>query len=589
MAEQNYKGMLISHCNTSGLHFSFQIFTKGPAHNPRFTAVVFVNEEQRGEAEDKTKKAAVNLACKMAFLSLQNQDQSQPVGNSDSPASPAVSNIRPEPSPSLANGAASNIVVDLNYVGFFNEFCQRNNCLDSRFVDVRTGLPHLPDFFCSVEIGRRKFPTAEGKSKKEAKKNAAYLALKVLKPEYPGDLQLQQIPGLDGIEEAEENSSNSESSEDHFSSSEQKPESEPVQPESSNSQSLSNETSSGPSKPQSSDDDSSSREQKTTEPFQSESSDSQITFRSSAGGTPSGPVRTSRRIELAAKFTNPEPAHDVTTDKIFLQAFDNITKLDSGGYGTVYKARKILDEKYYVVKKVKRRSEKDENEIQTLARLEHKNIVRYYHSWAGEDFCTDQSSSNRDKVDLFIQMEWCAKGTLESWIKVMTTVEKCKSLNIFRQIIDGVDYIHSNNLIHRDLKPANILFAEDMTVKIADFGLVTPMSEKHKNETRLRTAGQGTECYMAPEQENNTYENEVDIFPLGLILIELFWKFEKKSKYDEWAKLRNAELPPKFVQQYPSEESMIKLMLSKDPKKRPKASYLKDYFEVKSISYSKTR
>ncbi|XP_073528723.1 interferon-induced, double-stranded RNA-activated protein kinase-like isoform X2 [Phyllobates terribilis] len=611
MAEHNYKGMLIRHCDTSGLRFNFQMSTTGPPHNPRFTACVFVNGEKCGEAEDKTKKAAENHACKMAFLSLQNQDQPQTVGNSASPASPAVSNIRPEPSPSPVNGAASNNVVDQNYVGCFNEFCQRNNCLDSRFVDERRGLPHLPEFFCSVEIGKRKFPAAIGKNKKEAKKNAAYLALKVLKPEYPGDLQLQQISGLDGIEEAGENGAKSESSEDHSSSSEQKTESEPVQSESSDSQFLSNETSSGPSKPQSSEDDSSSCEPK-TEPSQSESSDSQITFRSSACETPSGPVRPIRRIELAPKFTNPEPAHDVTTDKIcielaakftnlepehdvttdkiFLQYFDNITKLDSGGYGTVYKARKMLDQKYYVVKKVKRRSEKDENEIQTLARLEHKNIVRYYHSWAGEDFCTDHSSSGRDKVEsLFIQMEWCAEGTLESWIKSMIKIDKSKSLNIFRQIIDGVEYIHNNNLIHRDLKPANILFAEDMIVKIADFGLVTPISEKHKNETRLRTAGQGTECYMAPEQENKTYENEVDIFPLGLILIELFWKFENKYKYAEWEKLRNAELPPKFVQQYPSEESMIKLMLSRDPKKRPKVSYLKDYFEVKATHYSKTR
>lgn len=50
------------------------------------------------------------------------------------------------------------------------------------------------------------------------------------------------------------------------------------------------------------------------------------------------------------------------------------------------------------------------------------------------------------------------------------------------------------------LQPANILFAEDMTVKIADFGLVTPISEIHKNGPLLRTVGRGTERYMAPEQ-----------------------------------------------------------------------------------------
>ncbi|KAG8583604.1 hypothetical protein GDO81_008482 [Engystomops pustulosus] len=301
------------------------------------------------------------------------------------------------------------------------------------------------------------------------------------------------------------------------------------------------------------------------EPVQSESSDSVVTFRSTTGsGTP-----TSR-------------PHS------FLQDFEDITRIDSGGYGTVYKAKKKIEKKYYVVKKVKRRSEKDENEIQTLARLQHNNIVRYYHSWAGEDIFTDNSSSGRHKVEsLFIQMEWCANGTLESWIKKMKSVDKGKSLHIFRQIINGVEYIHSKNLIHRDLKPANILFAEDMTVKIADFGLVTPISGKDDKEQLLRTAGKGTENYMAPEQESEIYENEVDIFPLGLMLIELFWKFD--NKFEEWEKLRNAELPPKFVQQFPSEESIIKKMLSNNPKKRPTALYLKDYFGEKSIYHSKTR
>lgn len=61
--------------------------------------------------------------------------------------------------------------------------------------------------------------------------------------------------------------------------------------------------------------------------------------------------------------------------------------------------------------------------------------------------------TNRRKVEsLFIQMEWCANGTLERWIKNMETIDKCRSLDIFRQIIDGVVYIHSNKLIHRDLK-----------------------------------------------------------------------------------------------------------------------------------------
>ncbi|XP_044145961.1 interferon-induced, double-stranded RNA-activated protein kinase-like isoform X2 [Bufo gargarizans] len=517
MADKNYKGLLIRHCDLSGLTFRFEECRTGPSHDPRFTSYVFINEEKLGEGQDKTKRAAENLACKMALLALQNQDQenretAQAVGNSASPGGPVVG---PVASPSLVNGAASNIVVDQNYVGLFNEFCQRNELLNYSFENDRRGPSHIPEFVCSVVISQRKFPEATGKSKKEAKKNAAYLALKVLKQEYPGDLQLRQVPGLDDVEEAKEDSTESvESAQDSSSSDVQRTESEPLQSE----------------------------------------SDSQVTFHSSATGTPSVPSRPHRRIELAANFRNCQPTHGVTTEnKTFLQDFDSITRLDSGGYGTVYKARKKIDKKYYVVKKVKRLSEKDENEIQTLANLGHKNIVRYYHSWTGEDIFTDNGSGGHKVESLFIQMELCANGTLENWISKREIVDKLKSLHIFRQIIDGVEYIHSNNLIHRDLKPANILFAEDMTVKIADFGLVTPISGKDKIKPLLRTVGQGTESYMAPEQENDIYENEVDIYPLGLILVELFWKFDIKYKYKEWEKLRNAELPPKFVQQFPSE------------------------------------
>ncbi|CAN2391239.1 regulation of hematopoietic stem cell proliferation [Pristimantis euphronides] len=552
MAEQNYKGMLIHHCNLYKQVLRFEVSKTGLSHDPRFTSYVFVNEDIRGEGQDKTIRAAENLACRVAWLSLQEQDQGaqeavQQEGSAASPDTSVVVNTRPISSPAPVIGASSNSPFDPNYVGAFNEFCQRNKCLTPSFVDVQRGLSHLPEFFCRVVNDKRKFPEARGKNKKEAKKNAAQLALKVLKREHPEDLQLQQIPGLDDVDEAE-NGSESGSSE---------------------------EGSSGKQKAES-------------EPSQSKSSDSQITFHASYSGTPSVPGRPHRRIELAPKFTNCEPIHAVTTeDKIFLQDFDNITRLDCGGYGTVYKARKKLDKKFYVVKKVKRRSEKDENEIQMLAQLEHKNIVRYYHSWAGEDIFTDHSSNGRDKVEsLFIQLEWCANGTLRNWIKNMETVDKLKSLQVFRQIVDGVAYIHSNNLIHRDLKPENILFAEDMTVKIADFGLVTPISGKDKEEPLMRTAGRGTKSYMAPEQENVSYENEVDIFPLGLILIELFWKFD--NIYKEWKTLRNAELPPQFVQQFPSEEPMIKLMLSKEPKKRPKASYLKKYFEEKATNQSKT-
>ncbi|MEE6475032.1 hypothetical protein FKM82_010584 [Ascaphus truei] len=255
----------------------------------------------------------------------------------------------------------------------------------------------------------------------------------------------------------------------------------------------------------------------------------------------------------------------------FLPDFDDISYLASGGFGTVYKARKILDEKYYVVKKVKRLNEKTVVEVQTLARLQHENIVRYYHSWTGVDSfgvgssgvgssgvgssgvgssggdyseIVSSNSSEKNEVKgkcLFIQMEYCPLGTLRNWIDKMEMVDRNKSLEIFRQIIEGVVYIHSQNLIHRDLK------------------------------------------------KESTFGNEVDIFPLGLILLELLWKFNTThEKIVEWENIRIAKFPKMFAEKYPVEESMMKLMLSEDRNKRPKTSALKNYFAESSFLYSKT-
>ncbi|XP_068088237.1 interferon-induced, double-stranded RNA-activated protein kinase-like isoform X2 [Hyperolius riggenbachi] len=616
--DQNFKGQLISHCDRLGLTMRCEeVDSTGPAHDRRFTFHVFVNDEKLGEGQHKTKKAATNNACKMALLTLQEREQAQnraqpqvtqpyvlpPTPPATPSAIPSTSASTPQSAPQ-ANGVPNvlqyepNYVGRINYVGRFNEFCQRKGWKNYNFDDQRQGPDHIPEFFRCAVIGQRKFPEGKGKNKKEAKQSAARLALKVLRNEHPDSLELKQIPGLDDADiRPQESTSASEST-----------------GESSASSSISRNQTSDP-----------------------ETSDSQVEIRRIPTAITPASSRPHRRVELAAKFPNQEqvncepinqeqvnckpaneeqvnckPANEEqvnckpanqeqvnrkpTTDLIFQKDFDKIKILDSGGFGTVYGARKILDQKYYAVKKVKKRSEKDVSEILALSSLEHKHIVRYFHSWDGEDVFSEDSCSFSDDgflqkcKCLFIQMEWCPNGTLAEWIEKMGKVDRQRSLNIFRQIVDGVEYIHSKKLIHRDLKPSNILFAENMVVKIADFGLVTPMSEEQKEERMQRTAGIGTERYMAPEQEKDAYENEVDIYPLGLILIELFWIFGTiHARQKEWGKLRNGDLPPTFVKQFPAEEHMIKLMLSREPKKRPTAADLRSYFEAKSVFNSMTR
>ncbi|XP_072265336.1 interferon-induced, double-stranded RNA-activated protein kinase [Pyxicephalus adspersus] len=364
MEEQNFKGQLIAYCNKLELTQRFQEFSTGPPHDPRFTSLVFVNNEMVGKGEDKTKKAATNIAAKNALIFLQIREPkpemveletAQPPEPVVHPATPALS-LSKKCSP--VNDTTSLAGQEVNYIGKFNEYCQKKGLKSYSFEDDRRGPDHIPEFFCSATIGERKFPEAKGKNKKEAKKNAARLALNILKVEHPNNFQLQQIPGLDEANVIQAISASATKSTDKTSSILQ-----------------------------------------TLEDIPSESCDLQITFRSSYNGTPVHPSRPHRHIELAPKFSSLEQVNDkATKDRTFLQDFDDIEELDSGGYGTVFKARKILDHKYYVVKKVKRRSEKDVSEITALANLEHPHIVRYYHSWVGEDFFSHDSSSGDRKT-----------------------------------------------------------------------------------------------------------------------------------------------------------------------------------------------
>ncbi|KAE8601397.1 hypothetical protein XENTR_v10013658 [Xenopus tropicalis] len=542
MDDLNAKGQLITFCIKNGLAYHFnEVEATGPSHDPRFTSQVFVNQEKLGEGQDKKKKGAENIAAKMALLTLKERENSvaaaeQSTSEQDSSSIVFLASNSENPVPAtsteMENGCEG------NYVGKLHELCQKHKLI-CKFFDECYGLPHIPEFWCKVVIGEEEFHKVKGNNKKEAKRKAAYFALMSLKSKYPYDIQISDL-GVYTEDSKLENSSES--------------------PSESAANSLEDK---GPK----------NGTTKEAVPHPS-------------NATPTLPLRT-RKYELAVKFPNQEKGAQCTLDETFLRNFTEISRLGSGGFGTVLKAKCKLANKYYAIKRVKL-YDKCVKEVEALAHLDHPNIVRYNHSWTGEDCCSESTYSNSDfssspgsKDDyLFIQMEWCEKGTLKSWIKHMNKVEKFKSLVIFRQIIEGVRYIHSKGLIHRDLKPANIFFAEDMKIKIGDFGLVTQMTGEADRQALERTKGRGTKPYMAPEQYEETYESEVDIFPLGLILVELFYIFKTvHEKQEEWKKLRNGELPPAFVQQYPTEESIIKKILSRDRKKRPTAAQLKEYFK----------
>jgi len=205
--------------------------------------------------------------------------------------------------------------------------------------------------------------------------------------------------------------------------------------------------------------------------------------------------------------------------------------------------------------------------------------------------------------DIYIQMELCS-GTLKDWIskrnddifnygsKIMLSA----NVDIFNQLLLGINYIHAMGIIHRDLKPCNIFMntngtSEEFIVKIGDFGLARKVDFgtdiKHFNEeespeyiagesSSLATKGIGTCVYAAPEQmSTHFYTTKADIYSLGIILFELFVPFKTGMERHLLIKgLRNASLPDSLLSKWPDMSKTVRQMTDEDPDRRPTASYL---------------
>ncbi|XP_017290750.1 eukaryotic translation initiation factor 2-alpha kinase 3 isoform X2 [Kryptolebias marmoratus] len=189
------------------------------------------------------------------------------------------------------------------------------------------------------------------------------------------------------------------------------------------------------------------------------------------------------------------------------------------------------------------------------------------------------------KVYLYIQMQLCRKENLKDWMAQRCLTEQRdlnQCLDIFLQIAEAVDFLHSKGLMHRDLKPSNIFFTMDDVVKVGDFGLVTAMDQEEDDQSVLtpdplltRHTGQvGTKLYMSPEQlSGNSYSHKVDIYSLGLILFELLYPFRTQmERVRTLTEVRELHFPEVFSKNNVQELNMVRSMLSLSPNERPEAA-----------------
>ena len=214
--------------------------------------------------------------------------------------------------------------------------------------------------------------------------------------------------------------------------------------------------------------------------------------------------------------------------------------LGVGTYGKVYLVQNKYTKELFAMKEIPKTSEdllsdnEIMDEIEILKNLDHPDIVRI------TEFYNTESS-------YYIINEYCRYGEL--YDQVTKEFSETQIAVMFRQILSGIAYLHSNNIIHRDLKLENILINDiekSMTtnedlflVKIIDFG-----TAKIFDKNKIPRAIVGSIYYIAPEVILKQYGKECDMWSLGVILYMFIVghaPFDGKSNRDIMEKIKEGK------------------------------------------------
>lgn len=163
--------------------------------------------------------------------------------------------------------------------------------------------------------------------------------------------------------------------------------------------------------------------------------------------------------------------------------------LGCGACATVYKALHIACQNIYSIKVIKLdmnnqlRVQAYKNEVAAHSRILHPNIITVYNYF-------------QDDTYFYIVLEYCPNGSIRDRVLSCGPYKGPEFMQLVRQILDAIKYLHENNISHGDIKPENILFDEQDRPKLGDFGLANIKNDP----TDLKTNFQCSPVFAAPEQ-----------------------------------------------------------------------------------------
>jgi serine/threonine-protein kinase PpkA len=247
-----------------------------------------------------------------------------------------------------------------------------------------------------------------------------------------------------------------------------------------------------------------------------------------------------------------------------LSGYEIISLLGEGGVAKVYLgiqeklkrkvAIKLLNPFFLKDKTVASRFER---EAKTAASLSHSNIIHIFDTGKSGDYH-------------YLIMEYMEESLREHMqLNPLHKIVPSRALAIIVDILNALDYAHFRGVYHRDIKPENIMFRQDSTPVLVDFGI----ARVYDSSVQLTGSDSiiGTIHYMSPEQCNALdVDGRSDVYSLGVVLFEILTG-EKPYKGDRWISVLHQHiekpvpiLPPE-LNRY---QILIDHMMAKDREKR---------------------
>ncbi|XP_012288170.1 serine/threonine-protein kinase PLK4 [Orussus abietinus] len=197
-----------------------------------------------------------------------------------------------------------------------------------------------------------------------------------------------------------------------------------------------------------------------------------------------------------------------------IEDYEVLNLLGKGGFASVYRAKCLRSGMEVAIKMI------DKNLMQAAGMVGRVRQEVAIHSRLKHPAVLELYTFFEDANYVYLVLELCHNGELQRFLKTQGSraLSEEQAGRIIKQVVQGLLYLHSHQILHRDMSLSNLLLTRDMQVKIADFGLATQLTRPDEKHLTMC----GTPNYISPEvATRSSHGLEADVWSLGCMVYTL--------------------------------------------------------------------